>query len=87
MITAVFQSGLYAKWGNNVYDVSELSGLTKLELLALGDNRISDITPLKNLTKLQFLSLTNNPVTRMDIDELAAALPNTDIRSNIPWWE
>ncbi|MCL2159558.1 MAG: leucine-rich repeat domain-containing protein, partial [Oscillospiraceae bacterium] len=49
--------------GNQVSDLSPISGLTNLKKLSLYDNnRISDLTPLKNLTNLTMLSLYFNPI-------------------------
>lgn len=45
--------------GNDIYDISLLSGLTKLERLLIQGNPIQDISPLSNLTNLRVLNLGN----------------------------
>ncbi len=54
---------------NKITDISPLSGLTKLEMLALDQNyTISDITPLAGLTNLVKLNLQDNNIA--DISSL-----------------
>jgi hypothetical protein len=50
--------------GNDISDVSALSGLTQLDSLALYDNHITDITALKGLTKLRFMRVGGQNVSR-----------------------
>ena len=54
---------------NSVSDLSPLSGLTNLTLLALGYNNISDLSSLAGLTNLTELRLRNNNIT--DISAVA----------------
>jgi len=42
-----------------ITDITPLSGLTKLDSLAIGGNQISDISILSNLKELRFLSIFN----------------------------
>ena len=48
--------------GNNISDISALSGLTNLETLDLDDNNISDISALSGLTNLVELGLQENNI-------------------------
>ena len=48
--------------GDQVSDLSPLSGLTSLTGLGLWDNQISDLSALSGLTKLTHLNLWNNPL-------------------------
>ena len=50
--------------GNNISDISALSGLTNLETLDLDDNNISDISALSGLTNLERLYLYDNPLSQ-----------------------
>ena len=49
--------------GNNISDVSALSGLTKLNRLYLSNNNISDISTLSGLIKLNTLNLSDNNIS------------------------
>ena len=49
--------------GNNISDVSALSGLPQLNSLSLNDNNISDISTLSELTELNTLNLINNNIS------------------------
>ena len=46
--------------GNNISDLTPLSGLKNLESLTLWDNAISDLTPLSSLENLSYLDLDEN---------------------------
>ena len=61
--------------GNNISDISSLSGLTKLTSLTLDDNRVSDLSALYGLSQLEVLSLRGNGLTADDILALQTALP------------
>jgi len=67
---------------NQIIDISPLKNFTNLTILGLGSNQITDASPLKSLTNLMDIDLAGNPIPQGDIDELAAALPNTGI-----WWD
>ena len=56
-------------WGNNLSDISVLSGLTNLTQLYLSYNQITDISPLLSLTNLTQLYLGNNQI--VDISPLS----------------
>ncbi|WP_445248569.1 hypothetical protein [Microcoleus sp. OTE_8_concoct_300] len=47
---------------NQIFDISPLTSLTKLELLSLDNNQIFDISPLRYLTKLNYVFFMNNPI-------------------------
>ena len=49
--------------GNQIRDVSALSGLTNLQNLTLGGNQISDVSALSGLTNLQSLGLMGNQIS------------------------
>jgi Leucine-rich repeat (LRR) protein len=49
--------------GNQISDLSPLSGLTNLRELYLSNNQISDLTPLSGLTNLRILSLGRNQIS------------------------
>jgi len=69
-------------WNTQISDIALLSELTNLTRLGLGDNQITDISPLSGLTNLRLLWLHDNPLDESQIAELAAALPDCDIRIN-----
>ncbi len=48
--------------GNEIADVTPLSGLTNVQSLDLAGNKIKDVGPLKDLKKLQYLKLEKNEV-------------------------
>ena len=48
---------------NAVSDLSELSGLTRLETLLLSGNRVSDLSPLRGMAGLRSLFLDGNAVS------------------------
>ncbi len=64
---------------NSVQDVSPLSGLSALRSLYLDGNEIEDLTPLYSLRSLTTLSLRDMKLTKKQLDELSAALPNCNI--------
>ena len=49
--------------GNQIIDVSPLSGLTNLSWLFLAGNQIKDVSPLSGLTNLSLLILHYNQIT------------------------
>jgi hypothetical protein len=49
--------------GNQINDISSLSGLTNLEEMYLYDNQISDISALSGLVNLKILDLSDNPIS------------------------
>lgn len=48
---------------NNISNIEELAGLTKLENLLLERNQISDLTPLAGLFRLRTLEIAKNKIT------------------------
>ena len=64
--------------GNNIGDVSVLTGLTKLTLLFLDNNRISNLSPLAELTRLTHLGAEGNRIS--DISVLAGLTSLTWLR-------
>lgn len=50
---------------NRLFDLTPLSGLTRMTELFLSDNRIADISPLRSLTRVRVLSLGRNRITRI----------------------
>lgn len=67
-------------FSNRIEDISALSGLTELRHLNLTWNCIEDITPLLGLTGLERLWIGRNPISEQQQEQLAAALPNTEIK-------
>ncbi len=65
-MTALTALGLY---GNEISDISSLTGLANLAGLGLARNKISDLSPLAGLTELGLLSLHANRIT--DVSPLA----------------
>jgi hypothetical protein len=66
--------------GNDIIDISPLSGLTNLATLYLSSNQISDISPLSGLTSLTSLtrlSLDNNQI--IDISPLSGLTNLTEL--------
>ena len=55
--------------GNQIADLTPLTGLKNLETLFLNGNRIVDLTPLKQLTSLRYLDLYRNQI--VDLTPLA----------------
>ncbi len=82
--------GLYL-YGNEISDISPLSGLTSLEELDLGDNYIQDISPLSNLANLQYLSLMDNFIENIDVLSSLTNLTSLNLYfnaiSNISPWQ
>ena len=68
-------------WGNNISDVSPVTGLTQLDNIALWGNNISDVTPLAELTQLRELSLGDNISDVSPLAELTQ-LTNLYLRNN-----
>ena len=66
---------------NMITDLSPLSGLTNLKVLALNDNLITDISPLAGLTKLEelYISGYENSITLEQINTLQKSLPKCNI--------
>ena len=58
--------------GNQISDISPLTGLINLERLELRQNQISDISPLTGLINLLSLNIRQNPLS--DISPLASAI-------------
>ena len=48
--------------GNQIGDISPLTGLIQLTWLSLWHNRVQDITPLANLAQLKFINLSDNSI-------------------------
>ncbi len=70
----------YLHLGNNaIRDLSPLSGLVALRSLYLDGNAVEDFSPLYSLRSLTTLSLRGVELTRKQLDELGAALPNCQI--------
>ena len=65
--------------GQQISDLSPMSGLTGLTYLHLVENRITDLTPLSGLKNLKMLILANNPIPDEQLDLLKKALPTCDI--------
>ena len=61
-------------WGNNIVDISAVSGLTNLIWLILGSNNIVDISAVSSLTNLRQLVLSNN-----NISDLSSLVSNYGI--------
>lgn len=60
---------------NSIDDISNLTGLTKLEYLQLGNNQISDISTLTGLTELTDLNIYNNKVSDISV---VSQMPNLE---------
>ena len=60
--------------GNQITDISALSGLTNLTELYLNGNQITDISALSGLTNLTELRLQNNPLSASSINDHIPAL-------------
>ena len=68
--------------GNNIEDMSKISGLTSLETLDLSDNLISVLADLSSFSKLENLNLQGNSFS--NIDSLESKLP-ASIKDNADW--
>ena len=66
--------------GNNIFDLSPLSGLTNLTELSLGGNNIFDLSPLSGLTNLTGLWLNGNNIS--DLSPLSGLTNLTLLRLN-----
>jgi Leucine-rich repeat (LRR) protein len=64
---------------NNLSDLTPLSMMPNLQELDLSFNQISSLQPLMNLTNLRSLRLSGNPLSVMEINALAYALPNCEV--------
>ncbi|MFC1651004.1 leucine-rich repeat domain-containing protein [Candidatus Latescibacterota bacterium] len=51
--------------GNQISDISPMSGLTNLDILDLFSNQISNLSPLSSLTNLQHLDVGNNQISEL----------------------
>lgn len=60
-------------------DISYLKGLKKLTYLDLHDCKIDDIDVLTNLKKLESLTVKGTGISKADVEELRAALPDCEI--------
>ena len=49
--------------GNEITDLSPLSGLTNLRMLEVDNNEITDLSPISGLTNLEFLSILYSKIT------------------------
>ncbi len=65
--------------GNRIADLEPLSGLVALRSLYLDGNPVEDFTPLYALRSLTTLSLRGMELTKKQLDDLRAALPNCSI--------
>lgn len=60
---------------------AELGQLRYLEVLDVSNNQLTGLPlELGNLTQLRVLDLTGNRYSAFDLDQIAAKLPNTEIR-------
>lgn len=66
-------------FSNSIADISPLAGLKELEHLNIANNCITDISPLFGMTQLKRLWIARNNIPEEQIEELIAALPNTEI--------
>lgn len=66
---------------NQVTDLSPLAGLTELVDLNLAYNQVTDLSPLYGLHKLERIWLSRNGLSKEQIAELQAALPQAHIHS------
>lgn len=66
--------------GTQVSNLTPLKGLPRLLGLSLLGTQVSDLTALKGLTSLAYLGLQGTQLSQEQVDELAQALPDCDIR-------
>lgn len=52
--------------GNEIVDLSPISGLKRLQSITLSKNQITDLKPLEELTAVQLLDIADNKVTQLD---------------------
>jgi Leucine-rich repeat (LRR) protein len=64
---------------NQISDITALSELTGLTALDLSGNQISDISALNSMKDLEILDIRNNPIGMTQIRALQAELPWTVI--------
>lgn len=60
--------------GNDIFGITPLSGLTKLEEVDLGGNDLADASPLVGLTSLTYVNLEDNPLNQAPIDKHIPAI-------------
>lgn len=60
---------------------AELGQLSKLETLDVSNNKLTGLPlELGNLTRLRLLDVSGNSYSERDLEQIAAKLPNTEIR-------
>jgi len=60
---------------------AELGQLKNLEVLDVSSNKLTGLPlELGNLTQLRLLDISGNDYSTQDLDQIAARLPNTEIR-------
>ncbi|MDD6887884.1 MAG: hypothetical protein PUE41_05340, partial [bacterium] len=67
-------------FNNRIVDLTPLTGMTKLKHLNLTWNRVADVSPLYTMTGLERLWIGRNLFSEEQQEQLAAALPNTEIK-------
>lgn len=67
---------------NPIYDLSPLSGLTKLTTLSIANSDISDISPLTNLVNLTDLNLSSNNINDVSSLSKLTKLASLDLSHN-----
>ena len=67
-------------FNNRIVDLTPLTGMTKLKHLNLTWNRVEDVSPLYTMTGLERLWVGRNLFSEEQQAQLAAALPNTEIK-------
>lgn len=66
----------------DVYDITVLSNMQKLELLDLSGTKVNDVSSLFGLKNLKTVRLNNTSVSNEDILRLKGALPEADVYSD-----
>ena len=69
---------------SEISDITPISALINLTILDLSNTKINNIAPLRPLKNLTRLGLTDTSLTKKQIDELQAALPNCVIHRYTP---
>ncbi|WP_058300648.1 leucine-rich repeat domain-containing protein [Gorillibacterium timonense] len=64
-------------WGNQITDLSPLSGLKQLKELNLNENQVTNLSPLAGLTELRSLLISQNQIK--DIRPLAGLVKLTEL--------